>query len=135
MILTKIFITNCSENYENFHSGFSEKFRWWKIRAKSLENSKFWIIKFSSFKISNSDSVGVNPSGYNLFDSVIRKIFFFNFQYNIEILACKSVCSRISDSPCFRQLTSKETTVSNIFSYCSSSNSGTGFERKQKNQN
>ena len=45
------------KNYVNYLLCSSIKFRLWKIFAKSLERSQFWI-KVAFFKISNPDSVG-----------------------------------------------------------------------------
>ena len=42
----------------NFSS--SIKFGWWKMFAKSLETSQFWIIKVASFKISNPAGMDLN---------------------------------------------------------------------------
>ena len=45
MFSLKIVITNFRENYENFHSYTFEKLTLWKMFAKSLETSQFFIFK------------------------------------------------------------------------------------------
>ena len=57
-----------AKNYERWHSCISAKLRWWKLLAKCLETSQFWIINIAA--IYNLDSVGVK-----FWVTVLEKIF------------------------------------------------------------
>ena len=58
-------ITHCCEN---FYLWYLVKIRWWNLFEKNLELSQFSLIKVTSLKISNPDSVGVKE-----LDQVLRK--------------------------------------------------------------